>query len=357
MREPGDSRSAPTLSLSGVRSVRPRDRSPEDWEKEQFFETLDASLRGKGGPFNVAIDIAEPSGEYKIVGPDAPLDGYIQSLALNVASITVTLSNVSVKELFVGAEKVNLHLNNCNIGLLRVQDHRKAEIRVHESNIGTLNVRGDSIGYYEMKGGSLLNVVCPAPKSDNPFTGTVSFTPNVFFPRKRGTYILPGPQPYRNLRYHLRALENVQMANLIHSAELAVERKDDPWTNKVLSWFYEMMSDFGSSALRSILWLVLLYLLSAWAILWSDGAVSAAPTSELIGWQQALVDPLWGEEARSLYLAFQPLVNPIGIFGPKSLLIPRYPLLALGLSLQGLLSLILLALLIFAIRRRFKIQA
>jgi hypothetical protein len=128
--------------------------------------------------------------------------------------------------------------------------------------------------------------------------------------------------------------------------------------NRLLSHLYEWMSDFGSSALRPLVWQVVLFALSFSLILGSDGAVQASrdPASELIGWQQILIDPRWGTFARAAYLALQPLVNPIGIFGPRSLLIPRFPWLAVWLSVAGILGIVLLALFIFAIRRRFKIQ-
>ena len=135
-----------------------------------------------------------------------------------------------------------------------------------------------------------------------------------------------------------------------------MEREDDSWTNWFVSHLYEGMSDFGSSVLRPFLWLLLLYSVSVCAIFYSGGA-EVPPLSDLVGWQRTLIDPAWGEYWRAFYLALQPVVNPIGIFGPKWLLIPRYSELAAWLSLHGFLSLILLALLIFAIRRRFKIQA
>ena len=89
------------------------------------------------------------------------------------------------------------------------------------------------------------------------------------------------------------------------------------------------------------------------------GAVPALSeqASSLAGWQTALVEPTTsGDYGRAFYLAMQPLVYPIGIFGVKSLLVPKYPWLAAWLSLHGFLAVVLLALLVFAIRRRFKIQ-
>ena len=352
MREPGDPRGSKSLNLSKVHESRPNDRLQEDWEKEQFFKKLGDSLRENGTPVVAAID-AQIGAGHEILGPDTPLN-YIQSLGIHV-STPLALSNLPIKMLHIGSA-ANLRLSNCNIRELVLNPTLNADIRLRRCNIGTLRVQQGSLRHYEMQGGSLLNVDCPPPGPGNPFTGKVAFTEDVFFPRESDTYILPGPQPYRNLRYHLRALENAQMANVIHSAELAVEREDDSWTNWFVSHLYEGMSDFGSSALRPFLWLLLLYSVSVCAIFYWSGA-EIPPLSDLVGWQRALNDPAWGEYWRAFYLALQPVVNPIGIFGPKWLLIPRYSELAAWLSLHGFLSLILLALLIFAIRRRFKIQA
>jgi hypothetical protein len=355
MQNPGELGRATTLNLSAVRTAtaRPNNMSTQEWEEAEFFNRLGDSIRGTGAPFAANIDVGV-EGDRKIAGSDAPSDGYIQAIAILVQT-TLTLSNLSIKTLRVQQNSVRIRANNCTIRELIVNAQGiNADIRLHQCNVGTLHVVPGAIGHYEMQGGCLLNVACPPPGAGNPFTGTVSFTPDVFFPRERDTYILLGPQPYRNMRYHLRSLENAQMANLIHSAELAVEREDDSWTNRFVSYLYEWMSDFGSSALRPSLWLVVLYLSSVCVIYHTDGAV---PAPELVGWQLALVDPLCGDLTRALYLALQPVVNPIGIFGPKSLLIPRYSSLAVWLSLHGFFGLILLALLIFAIRRRFKIQA
>jgi hypothetical protein len=354
MRDPGDRTKAVTLSLSQKRQARPNGVSEEQWPRgaeEAFFREV-ADSPGKENKFVAAyVDIAVLSNEPKIVGSGASLDRYIQSLTLN-AGTNFILSDVSIKDLFLTQHGLSVELINCNVRDLYANS-MAAEVRLIHSNVGTLHINSGALKRYEMRAGSLLNVDCPPPGANNPFTGTVSFAPDVFFPRKRNAYILPGPQPYRNMRYHLRSLENAQMANLIHSAELAVERADDTLTNKVVSHVYEVMSDFGSSVLRPFLWMVLLYVASVCAILFSDGAALA---SKPIGWQRILVDPTCGEYARAFYLALQPVVNPIGILGPRSLLVPQYAPLAAWLSVQGFLGLILLALLIFAIRRRFKIQ-
>jgi len=343
MRDPGTPR-PPTLELSQLQPA------------EKFFQSIEASLIGKAPAPIAAVFNANVEGNRKITGPDTPSGGHIQSLTFH-GSITLTLSGLSIKTLDIRGHGVQIRANNCAIGELIVSAQGvNAEIRLNQCSVGTLRVVPGALGHYEMRGGCLLNVACPPPGPSNPFTGTVSFTKDVFFPRRRNMYILAGPQPYRNMRYHLRRLENAQMANLIHSAELAVEREDDSLMNRILSHLYEWMSDFGSSALRPLVWQGVLFVLSFSLILYSDGAVQASRDTEFVGWQQVLIDPRWGACARAAYLAVQPLVNPIGIFGPKSVLIPRSAWLAVWLSVAGILGIVLLALFIFAIRRRFKIQ-
>jgi hypothetical protein len=328
---------------------------PQAWHELLLKEIHDALREGKVVVASLNIDF--PTGKkWSICGIGQNLDSHILSLSIE-RTMELELSSLLAGTIHIGAVGVKLHMDNCSIARLRIPVGA-VEVTLLDTHIGNLEIAPAALKHYEMKGGSMLNVSCPPPSGGNPFTGTVSFK-NVFFPRKRKVFILQGPQPYRNMRHHLRNLENAQMANLIHSAELAVEREDDSWINRILSYLYEWLSDFGSSALRPLLWQGFLFFLSMSLILNSDGAVPALPepSSALVGWQTILQDPsLSGNYARAVYLALQPVVNPIGIFGPKSLLVPRYPWLVVWLSLHGVMSVILLALLVFAIRRRFKIQ-
>ena len=348
------------ILLRTIRDGRPNHEPQETWvEKstELFFASIQRALT-KGDVVTAGLSDQIPRGkQYRIDGTNQSQSGYIQSLTIE-QPVDLTLSNLSVKRIHVNTGHVKLSMENCVVAHLDVTSNgTRSNLTCVDTHIGTLAVSAGSLSHFEMAGGSLLNVECPPPSSPNPFTGTVLFKNNVFFPRSRMLPILLGPQPYRNLRHHLRSLENAQMANLIHSAELAVEREDDSPINRVLSHFYESMSDFGSSALRPLVWQFVLFAFSGLLIFRFDGAVLSKGITDLVGWQTVFGDPgRLGECARALYLALQPVVNPIGIFGTNALLVPRYGLLAVWLSLHGILSVILLALLVFAIRRRFKIQ-
>jgi len=348
------------ISLAKIRQNRPGEESKPGWlekARTQFFNSIEHALRN-GQVVSVKLDSGvDVSKQYQINGGGQSLNSYADLFQIS-SQIELTLSNLSIKELTVH-QPVKLKLENCSIAILYLaQSAKDSEVRTTRSLIGKLHVAAGVLKHYEMRGGGLLDIDCPPPNGGNPFTGTVSLS-NVYLPRIRDRFILAGPQPYRNIRYHLRGLENLQMANLFHSAELAVEREDDTWTNKIFSYFYEWVSDFGSSALRPILWQILLICISMLLILYSDGSVYVGQefSPNKVSWQNIFVeDSTSGEYARAFYLALQPLVNPLGIFGHKLLLIPRYPWLAAWSTVHGFFAVIFLALTVFAIRRRFKIQ-
>jgi len=316
-----------------------------------YFEALQQQLR-QGDVSAITINTA--------LVPRQQTIGHT-GLRRSVARVTLhtdahlTLQNLRIGELLAHSGNASLSFVNCDIGRLYIAGNTGTDVRARDLNIGVLEIAGYSLAHFEMTAGCILDLKCTPPGGDNPFTGTVLFH-KVFFPRDRKNYLLKGPQPYRNLRHHLRSLENAQMANLIHSAELAVERQDDEWPNRLIGWFYQLFSDFGSSALRPLLWLVGFAGVSFVWTYKSAGAVLAS-AEKLEGWQKIFLrTDCAGELLRSLYLAFQPVANPIGIFAKEPLLLARFPSLAVWLSIQGVLSVILIALAIFAIRRRFKIS-
>lgn len=277
---------------------------------------------------------------------------------LNVGSpVSLRLVNLCIGVLQIAGDTVQVELEKCDVAQLWINRNR-AELRTKQTNIGVLNLESNSLKHFEMVGGCLLNINCPAPGEGNPFTGTVSFSADVFFPRDRHRYLLKGPQPYRNLRHHLRDLENAQMANLIHSAELAVERDDDSLPNRIISRLYELFSDFGSSALRPLMWLVACAAVSFFATYLTSGTALALQQDQYVGWQSIFLRADYiGDAFKALYLSIQPVANPLGIFAKTPLLIAKSPWLALWLSFQGFVSVVLIALTIFAIRRRFKIAS
>jgi hypothetical protein len=204
-------------------------------------------------------------------------------------------------------------------------------------------------------GGCIVEIVVGAP-GNNPFRGMVHFDRAVYFPRT----IVGGSdrvQSYRNMRAHMLELENTPMVNRFHTLEQASERRLDRWGfQRFVSWLYEMLSDYGSSVLRPLLWFVLLLVLTT-AIVYLTSGAETVDAQTFKGWQEALIGT--GQHARihrAIILTLQSTLNPLGIFGAKVLLVARTSWLAAWLSFHGLATAILVALFILAIRRRFKMQ-
>lgn len=303
------------------------------------------------GPFPV-------TGSYKLGNTDDTEIGLVNllNLASQVPNCELVFNQLNINICNInwnGHTKLTDPIIFENCEFIKLTLNVDARVCLKNCKIGTLEIT--NAHQIHMEGGCVLNIQVVAPGNSNPLTGSVNFS-NTFFPRNKFEYLLASAQPYRNMRHHLRAIENGHMANLFHSAELAVERADDPFFNKLLSYLYEKLSDFGSSALLPLTYWFGLLIVTAMVVYIFDGAVPAFEDDKGVytGWRQGLIEG--SEFTKALYLSFRSMINPLGLFGTKELLIPANGKLVMLLSLVGLISVTLLTLFILAVRRRFKMQ-
>jgi hypothetical protein len=149
-------------------------------------------------------------------------------------------------------------------------------------------------------------------------------------------------------------LENNPMVTRFHSLEQRLERQYAGPFDNLISRFYCILSNFGSSTIKPVLWFVFLFAFTFLIVLW-DGA-TAGPSNELVGWQGALVgNSIDARLRRAFTLTAQSTLNPLGVLGTKGAVVAKDGWLALWLTVHGLFSAILIALFFFAVRRRFKI--
>ena len=279
---------------------------------------------------------------------------------------TISLKNLNIGTLQIydriSFDPLIIQASECRIRKLKIlsggSNKNPSSVILQNSNVGLLTVDVGAVKDLHVRGGCVLDFGCPPPDAGNPFVGSVTFELNVFLPRQTRNYPLSGPQCYRNMRAHLRKLENTTAANLFHAVELAVEREKDSWTNRTISRLYEWFSDFGGSILRPFLWLVLFFCGTLLIVTNCDCVVPAFDSHEMtIGWRAFLTEEsIEAKWAAALYIVFQSILNPLGIFGHKSLVIPKQPWVAIWLAIHSAISLLLTALAITAIRRRFKLQ-
>ena len=158
------------------------------------------------------------------------------------------------------------------------------------------------------------------------------------------------------MKHHLRAIENTQLANKFHSVELAVERENDDWSARVVSHLYECMSDFGASIGRPVLWWILLIAITTGLFTITEGVEAVSNPSAYVGWRADLTQPgAYGDAVRALHVTLQATFNPLSIFSGRTLIVPSSSMLAVWAGVHSALSVVLIALFIFAVRRRFKI--
>lgn len=258
----------------------------------------------------------------------------------------------------------DLHLAGGNVKKIIIENSRIATLQVSGSHseldirntyIGKLVIHPGSLKRCNMHGGGISQLDIEPPGSNNPFTGSIWFA-NTWFPTEKD--MPQGAQPYRNMRHHLRSLSNMQMADFFHALELRTERRQETWTNKAISYLYDAFSDFGASILRPILWLLLLGVAAAYILIIADGAVPTRTLeSSAVGWQTALLgDNIAAPITRGFYLSFYSIIHPLGLFGGQPILVASTPWLSSLLIVEGVFAATLIALTIFALRRRFKLQ-
>jgi hypothetical protein len=267
--------------------------------------------------------------------------------------VPIGLEAFSVKHLEIRNSIGSVSLSNLLIDTLSLSG-RLGDYRITNCQIGTLVVDPGAVHDFDIRGGMVLDIQCPPPTGQSPFTGSVHFDRSVYLPRKPGVR-LAGPQPYRNMRAHMLKLENAPMVTRFHSLEQAVERHNQSLFDRAISVCYGALSDYGSSTIRPVIWFLGVLLFTFVIVFVSDGAI---PTQSVDpkGWQSGLAgEDLAARAERALVLTTGATVNPLGIFGLTGLLVARYGWLATWLPLHGLLSALCLVLLIFALRRRFEI--
>ena len=265
------------------------------------------------------------------------------------------LDSLCISDLHLtGGSVKKVIIENSRIATLQISGPH-SELDIRDTYIGKLVIHPGCLKRCNMHGGGISQLDIQPPGSDNPFTGSIWFA-NTWFPTEKD--MPQGAQPYRNMRHHLRSLSNMQMADFFHALELRTERRQETWTNKAISYIYDLFSDFGASILRPILWLLLLGVSVSYILITWDGAIPTHTLeSSAVGWQTTLLgDDIAAPISRGFYLSFYSIIHPLGLFGGQPVLVASTQWLSGLLIVEGIFAATLIALTIFALRRRFKLQ-
>lgn len=284
----------------------------------------------------------------------------IQRIIVGSNDIQARLERLTIGQLIIknGRETV-IFVDNCFISEIFIESAVGNELKITDSHIGHLKLVDNGSGVIKnlnMRGGSILRVTCPTQENKNPFRKAVEFI-NVFMPHTR-RYGMIEPQELSYLVYHLREMDNYRDADFVHAAEQAQYRYiEESWTTKVISILYEVGSNFGSSQVRPIIWIITLLVTASVLFYSMDTATLQLDIKYYKGWKLNLIgNEIQNKVWRAGYLSFQSMINPLAVVSAKSLLVAKDGWGVFITIIHSILSTVLIALFFLSVRRKFKMN-
>jgi hypothetical protein len=245
---------------------------------------------------------------------------------------------------------INLSFKNCTIQRINcgARDGPSA-LSMSDCWIGSLVMEPKSLRFFEMRGGSVTDLQSPLTSEHGPFVGSVNIV-GAYFSAK-----IENAQAFRNLRRHLTSLHNQEAASVFHSAEMRALFNEQGVLDRFFNLLYRFISDYGNSTVRPLSWFLLFAALNFFVFFITDGAIASAG-SEAVGWQSLLLDEsTFGVALRAGTITLTQILNPLGIFGHRSLLIANSLGLVVANASLCLFATVSLAFFILALRRRFRL--
>jgi len=151
---------------------------------------------------------------------------------------------------------------------------------------------------------------------------------------------------------------NIVLENSVfHAAEMEAEVGKQSLVDRIISFFYRWLSNYGGSSVRPLIICGVLLSINFILLFLTDGVTLIGEVREVDGWHYYLYG--FDDTARFLRAAvfsISQMFNPLGIFGTRLLLSAKTPTIALVSALLGLASTIAFALFVLAVRRRFRLD-
>ncbi len=270
--------------------------------------------------------------------------------SLNIHGLTAWNVDISITE-----ANQPVRFNDCVIGKLAFTSPSGYSFELNNCWIGGLRLTDSCLKGFKIIGGGIARIDCPPADGPNPFKGQVTFDKVVFPTSSRQTALFENAQGYRSLHAHIKKHDNMLMANLMRSSQLRAERGYERGFAKFTNWVYGTFADYGRSPGRPLWWLLGLYVVAFGIVYACDGGTLMQPLSYYVGANASFLDENGGRLYRSLLLPLQSIVNALGVFfDARKMIVPTTTAGSVFLTIQGLVSDVLLLMTILSIRRRFK---
>lgn len=254
--------------------------------------------------------------------------------------------------------KGKLILQNCLIRKISFSNRSDGRLSIHNSQVGVLHLLNS--GHTTR---AKIEIVCSKIYTidshgvDYDFEGDIEFRKVEFETSKKKSKILNDIQGMRTFKSKLESLGNGEAASALRVALLRIARPNDDCVNKTVGWLYDIISVYGTRPSRAFISLFLIYVISVLAYWHGSGTtIGLEQDYYSTGWRTALISSDCGSLYRALIMPIQSMTYPLGVFGYRSLVIASNGWWQLAALIQGLLTFTVLLMLIFSIRKKFKLQ-
>lgn len=329
-------------------------REPRTFQKgEEFLEFIQQKMGEKaigGIEFNTSIPY--DGNLVSLAGPNggALTGGAIQHVGIS-SERKYEFKDLRIKNFQIAGYSASVTLENCRIGRVVLIGNLQVKLNLVNCDVGILRIDPGGCRSLKIRGGHVLDMDLPPADGENPFVGDVKISDVTFPTRPYAAQLMTG-QVYRNMQAHLADLKNFPLRDQFHALEMELDRRSNPWSfNSFVSFAYDVFARYGLSASRPLLWLLGLTAVSSFLFGWFG--LGVCELGEKYGWRQHLTDGSW---QCGVLLGTTPLTNPLGLFSKEPIAVATTWYWAAWLTFQGLLSAVLIALSLLAIRRKFRTQ-
>lgn len=262
------------------------------------------------------------------------------------------ISDAEIQTLQIGGQSI-ISITNSKIGNLKILGGRsEVTLMIEQTDISELELAVEAIGECTWDGGYLSAIRGASNSAANPFAGNVTIRNVQISAQQEDADI----QWLRDVRARLVERNNHRAAGVFHSVEMRRMRDTEPLANRLVSYFYQLGSDYGNSISRPLVLLAGAF--SAIFLLSLITRSSVANVSEdATGWVGVLRECGWFPMViRSAVYAAQSILNPLGLFSSKPLVNADTWWFGLLCSFLGLVGILALGLFVLSVRRRFKLE-
>jgi len=333
----------------------------EHWEvyKEGILTNIERLDRGE---VSVTLDNPVDSSFEKLFdidGRNIRPEIRVKSIVLKKGPPRIRLRNFGVDVIVlqnVGSIQ-EVIISDCHVAHLWCQEAPEkswpSNLSIVSSMIGKISLKSRSVANFLIESSEIFALSVPFPHETSPLLGDSNFR-YVKFSNRPFENSISTVQACRNLRYHLAIMQNHKCAAILHAEVLREERKRDEFQFKLLSYLYQLFSNFGLSIWRPIGGIVALFLATTFMAYFLNGAV-VNKSVDSSGWKSMLVSED-SRSARALLLSTQTMVNPLSVTSSRNLVDPENSIVLLFVFVQAFFTPVFLVFFLVAVRKRFKLQ-